>query len=75
MEGRIQYGLLNKADNTDAVRGELLAQGVDIPATTGWMIMISMLKDNEKTTNTSAHPTYFVPTTSYDNFTINGNNA
>ena len=75
MEGRIQYGLLKKADNTDAVRGELLARDVDIRATTGWMIMISMLKDNEKTMNASAHPKYFVPATVYDNFTINSNNA
>ena len=73
MEGRIQYGLLLKTDNADAVRDELLARGVDIPATTGWMVMINMLKENENKNNASAHRKYFVPTTPYNNFVVKGN--
>ena len=70
MECRIQCGLLKKSENIDTVRDELLARGVDTPVTTGWMIMIKMLKDIESTTNQLAHPKYFVPITAYDKFRI-----
>ena len=59
----------------DAVRGELLARDIDTPVTTGWMIMISMLKDNEKTINATAYSKYFVPATAYESFCIKGTNA
>ena len=73
MEGRIQYSLLIKADNMDAIKDELLARRVEVSATLGWKVMINMLKENETKTNQSAHPKYFVPITAYENFCVKCN--
>ena len=75
MESLIQYRLLRKAENMDAVIGELLARGLECPVGRGWKFTMKMLKDNENDKNATGHQRYFVPTTLYAIFCIKGNDA
>jgi len=68
MQGKIQYGLLKKDKNMDAVRAELVMRNVEVPPDAGWRVMINLLKEHENKTNDNHQKKYFLPKTNYDKF-------